>query len=336
MEKATPENNAHILEVKGLSTYFYSIHGIAKAVNNVSFNLKKGEILGIVGESGCGKSVTSLSIVRLIQSPPGRIQEGEIVFDGTDLLTLSEHEMRNIRGDKISMIFQEPMTSLNPLYTIGNQISEMFIRHNGYDRKKALAESVEMLKKVQIPHPEARVKEYPHQMSGGMRQRVMIAMALACNPEILIADEPSTALDVTIQAQVLDLMLQLKKTYETAIILITHDLGVIAEVAEKVAVMYAGQIVEEADVEALFDDPLHPYTRALLQSIPVLGERFEKEGRVELNEIKGIVPSLYELPRGCNFYPRCPEAESKCNQDAIPIISTKDNRKVRCILFNQT
>ena len=334
MEKAAPENKAYILEVKGLITYFYSIHGVAKAVNNVSFNLKKGEILGIVGESGCGKSVTSLSIVRLIQSPPGRIQEGEIVFDGTDLLTLSEHEMRDIRGDKISMIFQEPMTSLNPLYTVGNQISEMFIRHNGYDRKKALAASIEMLKKVQIPHPEARVKEYPHQMSGGMRQRVMIAMALACNPEILIADEPSTALDVTIQAQVLDLMLQLKKTYETAIILITHDLGVIAEVAEKVAVMYAGQIVEEADVEALFDDPLHPYTRALLQSIPILGERFEKNGRVELHEIKGIVPSLYELPEGCNFYPRCSEAESKCNQAAIPLISTKDNRKVRCILYN--
>jgi oligopeptide/dipeptide ABC transporter ATP-binding protein len=336
MEKATPENNSYILEVKNLSTYFYSIHGIAKAVNNVSFNLKKGEILGIVGESGCGKSVTSLSIVRLIQSPPGRIKEGEIIFDGTDLLTLSEHEMRDIRGDKISMIFQEPMTSLNPLYTVGNQISEMFIRHNGYDRKKALAESVEMLKKVQIPHPESRVKEYPHQMSGGMRQRVMIAMALACNPEILIADEPSTALDVTIQAQVLDLMLQLKKTYDTAIILITHDLGVIAEVAEKVAVMYAGQIVEEADVEALFDDPLHPYTRALLQSIPVLGERFEKEGRVELNEIKGIVPSLYELPRGCNFYPRCPEAESKCNKAAIPLTSTKDSRQVRCILYDNS
>jgi oligopeptide/dipeptide ABC transporter ATP-binding protein len=336
MEKATPENNSYILEVKNLSTYFYSIHGIAKAVNNVSFNLKKGEILGIVGESGCGKSVTSLSIVRLIQSPPGRIKEGEIIFDGTDLLTLSEHEMRDIRGDKISMIFQEPMTSLNPLYTVGNQISEMFIRHNGYDRKKALAESVEMLKKVQIPHPESRVKEYPHQMSGGMRQRVMIAMALACNPEILIADEPSTALDVTIQAQVLDLMLQLKKTYDTAIILITHDLGVIAEVAEKVAVMYAGQIVEEADVEALFDDPLHPYTRALLQSIPVLGERFEKDGRVELNEIKGIVPSLYELPRGCNFYPRCPEAESKCNKAAIPLTSTKDSRQVRCILYDNS
>jgi peptide/nickel transport system ATP-binding protein/oligopeptide transport system ATP-binding protein len=231
------------------------------------------------------------------------------------------------------MIFQEPMTSLNPLYTIGNQISEMFIRHNGYSRKKALEESIEMLKKVQIPHPEARVTEYPHQMSGGMRQRVMIAMALACNPEILIADEPSTALDVTIQAQVLDLMLQLKKTYGTAIILITHDLGVIAEVAETVAVMYAGQIVEEAEVEEIFDDPLHPYTRSLLKSIPILGQRFESEGRVELNEIKGIVPSLYELPRGCNFYPRCPEAQPKCNEAGIPLISTRDNRKVRCILY---
>jgi oligopeptide/dipeptide ABC transporter ATP-binding protein len=334
MEKAKPENDSHLLEVKGLCTYFYSIHGIAKAVNNVSFNLKKGEILGIVGESGCGKSVTSLSIVRLIQSPPGRIKDGEIIFNGTDLLTLSEHEMRDIRGDKISMIFQEPMTSLNPLYTVGNQISEMFIRHNGYDKKKAMEASVEMLKKVQIPNPEARAGEYPHQMSGGMRQRVMIAMALACNPEILIADEPSTALDVTIQAQVLDLMLQLKKTYETAIILITHDLGVIAEVAEKVAVMYAGQIVEEAEVEAIFEDPLHPYTRALLKSIPVLGERFEEGGRVELSEIKGIVPSLYELPQGCNFYPRCPEAEPRCNETGIPIISTDDNRKVRCILYN--
>jgi len=334
MEKTTSENNAYILEVKGLCTYFYSIHGVAKAVNNVSFNLKKGEILGIVGESGCGKSVTSLSIVRLIQSPPGQIQAGEILFDGTDLLGLSEHEMRDIRGDKISMIFQEPMTSLNPLYTVGNQISEMFIRHNGYDRKKALDGSIEMLKKVQIPHPEARVQEYPHQMSGGMRQRVMIAMAMACNPEILIADEPSTALDVTIQAQVLNLMLELKKTYETAIILITHDLGVIAEVAERVAVMYAGQIVEEADVEEIFDDPLHPYTRSLLKSIPILGERFEKEGRVELNEIKGIVPSLYALPRGCNFYPRCPEAQPKCNEAEVPIIPTRDDRQVRCILYD--
>jgi peptide/nickel transport system ATP-binding protein/oligopeptide transport system ATP-binding protein len=332
MESKKPESGSNILEVNGLSTYFYSIHGVAKAVNNVSFSLKRGEILGIVGESGCGKSVTSLSIVRLIQSPPGKIVEGEIIFDGTNLLALTEQEMRDIRGAKISMIFQEPMTSLNPLYTIGNQISEMFIRHNGYDRKKAMAESVEMLKKVQIPNAEARVREYPHQMSGGMRQRVMIAMALACNPEILIADEPSTALDVTIQAQVLDLMLQLKKTYETAIILITHDLGVIAEVAEKVAVMYAGQIVEEAQVEAIFDDPLHPYTRSLLKSIPILGERFEKEGRVELNEIKGIVPSLYSLPKGCNFSPRCPEAQPKCNEAAIPIILTTDNRQVRCIL----
>ena len=334
MENAKPENNSHILEVKGLSTYFYSIHGVAKAVNNVSFNLKRGEILGIVGESGCGKSVTSLSIVRLIQSPPGKIEKGEIIFDGTNLLTLTEQQMRDIRGDKISMIFQEPMTSLNPLYTIGNQISEMFIRHNGYDRKKAMAESVEMLKKVQIPNAEARIREYPHQMSGGMRQRVMIAMALACNPEILIADEPSTALDVTIQAQVLDLMLQLKKTYDTAIMLITHDLGVIAEVAERVAVMYAGQIVEEAVVEDIFDDPLHPYTRSLLKSIPILGERFEKEGRVELNEIKGIVPSLYSLPPGCNFYPRCPEAKPECNQAAIPIVATNDSRKVRCILYD--
>jgi len=334
MDNTTPDNGSHILEVNGLSTYFYSIHGVAKAVNNVSFNLKRGEILGIVGESGCGKSVTSLSIVRLIQSPPGKIVEGEIIFDGTNLLTYTEQQMRDIRGDKISMIFQEPMTSLNPLYTIGNQISEMFIRHNGYDRKKALAESVEMLKKVQIPNAEARVREYPHQMSGGMRQRVMIAMALACNPEILIADEPSTALDVTIQAQVLDLMLQLKKTYDTAIILITHDLGVIAEVAERVAVMYAGQIVEEALVEDIFDDPLHPYTRSLLKSIPILGERFEKEGRVELNEIKGIVPSLYALPPGCNFYPRCPDARPECNEAAVPIVLTNDQRKVRCILYN--
>ncbi len=333
MENTNPENGSNILEVKGLSTYFYSIHGVAKAVDNVSFNLKRGEILGIVGESGCGKSVTSLSIVRLIQSPPGKIEKGEIIFDGTNLLTLTEQEMRDIRGDKISMIFQEPMTSLNPLYTIGNQISEMFIRHNGYDRRKAMAASVEMLKKVQIPNAEARIREYPHQMSGGMRQRVMIAMALACNPEILIADEPSTALDVTIQAQVLDLMLQLKKSYDTAIMLITHDLGVIAEVAERVAVMYAGQIVEEAQVAEIFDDPLHPYTRSLLKSIPILGERFEKEGRVELNEIKGIVPSLYSLPRGCNFFPRCPEAQPDCNEAGIPIVLTSDHRKVRCILY---
>ncbi len=240
--------------------------------------------------------------------------------------------MRDIRGDKISMIFQEPMTSLNPLYTIGNQISEMFIRHNGYDRKKALEASIGMLKKVQIPHPEARIKEYPHQMSGGMRQRVMIAMALACNPGILIADEPSTALDVTIQAQVLDLMLQLKETYGTAIILITHDLGVIAEVAEKVAVMYAGKIVESGPTDPIFETPKHPYTQGLLQSIPKLGERAER-GRRQLREITGIVPSLYNLPAGCRFYPRCPHALGICNQSVPDLIEVGDAHKVRCYLY---
>jgi peptide/nickel transport system ATP-binding protein/oligopeptide transport system ATP-binding protein len=256
-------------------------------VDDVSFDLPKGEILGVVGESGCGKSVTAQSVMRLIPDPPGRIVQGHIRFDGRDLVRLTPERMRTIRGRRIAMIFQEPMTSLNPVYTMGEQIAEMFMQHLRLSRRESLDRAVEMLRKVQIPAPEKRVQAYPHQLSGGMRQRAMIAMALACNPEILIADEPTTALDVTIQAQILDLMLQLRTDYQTAVMMITHDLGVIAEMAQRVVVMYAGKVVETASTAALFDDPKHPYTRGLLQSVPRLGER-ARRGRRRLREIEGI------------------------------------------------
>ncbi|MDI6706720.1 MAG: ABC transporter ATP-binding protein, partial [Bacillota bacterium] len=265
-----------VLEVKGLKTYFYTDDGVVPAVDGVDFEIRKGETLGIVGESGCGKSVTSLSVMRLIPSPPGKITEGQIIFKGKDIVKLSEDEMRKIRGNDISMIFQEPMTSLNPVYTIGDQISEALMLHQGMNKEQALNKSIEMLSLVGIPLPEQRVHEYPHQLSGGMRQRVMIAMALACNPEILIADEPTTALDVTIQAQILELMKDLKDRLDAAIMLITHDLGVIAEVAENVLVMYAGKVVEYSDVMSIFKNPKHPYTKGLLNSIPKLNETREK------------------------------------------------------------
>ncbi len=270
-KKNNPQNL--VLQVKNLKTYFHTLNGVAKAVDDVSFDLKSGETLGVVGESGSGKSVMALSITQLIKSPPGKIEGGEIFFQGTDLLKLSESSIADIRGNRISMIFQEPMTSLNPLFSIGNQISEIFTRHQSLSKSEAWKRSIDMLDQVQIPSPSKRVKEFPHQLSGGMRQRVMIAMSLACHPEILIADEPTTALDVTIQAQVLDLMLNLKKTMDTAIVMITHDLGVVAEVAQKVIVMYAGEIVEEGDVIPIFKNPRHPYTMALLKSIPNLGRR---------------------------------------------------------------
>ena len=321
-----------LLSVRDLKTHFYTFEGVARAVENVSFNLNKGEILGIVGESGCGKSVTAQTIMRLIPVPPGKIVQGSIEFDGMDLVQLSMEEMRTVRGKRISMIFQEPMTSLNPVYTIGNQISEMFMLHDHLDKKQSMDRSVEMLQKVQIPAPESRVHEYPHQLSGGMRQRAMIAMALSCNPEILIADEPTTALDVTIQAQILDLMIQLKEDYETAIMMITHDLGVIAELAERVIVMYAGKIVEEASTQELFDDPKHPYTQGLLASIPTLGNR-SKHGRQRLQEIDGIVPSLYNLPAGCSFCPRCPEAMGTCRENAPDLKTLNPAHHVRCWLY---
>ncbi len=274
-KKNNPQNL--VLQVKNLKTYFHTLNGVAKAVDDVSFDLKSGETLGVVGESGSGKSVMALSITQLIKSPPGKIEGGEIFFQGTDLLKLSESSIADIRGNRISMIFQEPMTSLNPLFSIGNQISEIFTRHQSLSKSEAWKRSIDMLDQVQIPSPSKRVKEFPHQLSGGMRQRVMIAMSLACHPEILIADEPTTALDVTIQAQVLDLMLNLKKTMDTAIVMITHDLGVVAEVAQKVIVMYAGEIVEEGDVIPIFKNPRHPYTMALLKSIPIWETYLKKD-----------------------------------------------------------
>ncbi|MBW2059202.1 MAG: ABC transporter ATP-binding protein [Deltaproteobacteria bacterium] len=322
----------HLLQVQELRTYFYTFEGTARAVDDVSFSLNRGETLGLVGESGCGKSVTALSIMRLVPEPPGRIVHGRVEFDGTDLLKLSMDEMRHVRGNRISMIFQEPMTSLNPVFTIGDQISEMFILHQKLGKKESWNRAVEMLRLVQIPSPEKRIREYPHQLSGGMRQRAMIAMALSCDPEILIADEPTTALDVTIQAQVLDLMLKLKEDFDAAIILITHDLGVVAEIAQRIEVMYAGKVVEEAETIAIFEDPKHPYTRGLLRSIPKLGQR-ARYGRQRLQEISGMVPSLYELPPGCTFFPRCPEAKPVCRREAPRLIDLGGSHKVRCWLY---
>jgi len=314
-----------LLEVRGLKTYFYTEDGVVPAVDGVDFSLDKGETLGIVGESGCGKSVTSLSIMRLVPSPPGKIVSGKILFKGEDLVKKSEAGMREIRGNDISMIFQEPMTSLNPVFTIGNQITEVIELHQGLSKQQAINKAIEMLKLVGIPSAEQRINEYPHQLSGGMRQRVMIAMALACNPELLIADEPTTALDVTIQAQILELMKDLKKKLGTAIILITHDLGVVAEMAENVLVMYAGKVVEYADVKSLFKDPKHPYTIGLLGSIPRLDVVKKK-----LHVIKGVVPNPFEMPEGCRFNPRCDYAKDICRQKEPPLKELEGNRQVRC------
>ena len=325
--------NSQLLQVHNLKTYFYTFEGIAKAVDDVSFYLKKGETLGLVGESGCGKSVTAQSIMRLIPEPPGKIVHGRIDFDGIDLVGLNMEEIRNIRGNRISMIFQEPMTSLNPVFTTGDQISEMFILHEKRSKRESWEKSIKMLSKVQIPAPEKRVHEYPHQLSGGMRQRAMIAMALSCNPEILIADEPSTALDVTIQAQILDLMMQLKEDFNAAIMLITHDLGVVAEIAQRVVVMYAGKVVEEGQTVAIFEDPKHPYTQGLLKSIPKLGQR-SMHGRERLKEIAGIVPSLYELPPGCSFYPRCLQRMELCQEHVPELVDIGGNHWARCWLHS--
>ncbi len=307
-----------LLTVADLRTFFFTRQGLVKAVDGVSFALKRGETLAIVGESGCGKSITALSLMRLVPDPPGRIVEGSrVVLDGVDLLGLRESEMRKVRGNDISMIFQEPMTSLNPVMTVGKQIGEVLTLHQGMSSAEAEAKAVDMLRLVKIPSPEQRVKEYPHQLSGGMRQRVMIAIALACNPKVLIADEPTTALDVTIQAQILDLIVELQKKLGTAVILITHDLGVVAETAQRVIVMYAGRKVEEASVEDLFARSLHPYTRGLMASIPRLdlmrGVGDASPGR--LQEIPGIVPPLYALPKGCVFAPRCALADDNCRQN---------------------
>ncbi len=319
-----------LLEVKGLKTYFFTDRGIACAVDDVSFSIEPGRTLAIVGESGCGKSVTSLSVMRLIPTPPGRITAGEILFNGTDLLKVSEKRMRSIRGNQISMIFQEPMTSLNPVFRVREQISEVLKLHQKLSKAEALDKAVDLLRQVGIPSPESRVHDYPHQMSGGMRQRVMIAMALACDPRLIIADEPTTALDVTIQAQILELMDNLRDNTGAAILLITHDLGVVAETAEHVVVMYAGRVVEEADVKDLFNDPLHPYTRGLMRSIP--GTSAETD-RSRLEAIPGVVPSLLNLPKGCKFNDRCRHAFDRCFEEEPWLLTPKTGHSVRCWLF---
>ena len=317
-----------LLEVKDLKTYFYTDSGVAKAVDGVTFSLDKGKTLGIVGESGCGKSVTSLSIMRLVDPATGRNEGGSIVFDGQDLLTLPEKEMRKLRGNRISMIFQEPMTSLNPVFTIGDQISESLKLHKGLDKKAARDRAIELLELVGIPEAGKRVDEYPHQLSGGMRQRVMIAMALSGDPELLIADEPTTALDVTIQAQILQLLKDLQEKLHMSIIIITHDLGVIAEMADEVAVMYAGDIVEKAPTRALFDDHKHPYTIGLMSSIPDINDHVSR-----LRTLEGLVPSLYDMPSGCRFAPRCQFCCPECEAHRINLTTLPDGRQVRCRRF---
>ena len=317
---------APILEVEDLRTYFYTRDGVVRSVDGVSFSVSKGETLAIVGESGCGKSVTSLSILRLIASPPGKIVSGSIQFHGQDLLKFTDEQMRDIRGDKISMIFQEPMTSLNPVLTIGSQIGEVLELHRQSSKEEARARTLELLRMVNIPEPETRIDEYPHQLSGGMRQRIMIAMALACDPEILIADEPTTALDVTIQAQILNLMRELRDRTGAAIILITHDLGVVAEMAQRVVVMYAGRKVEEASVFDLFEKPMHPYTLGLLNSMPRLDEAASKR----LVEIPGMVPSMRTEIVGCAFAPRCSSASERCTQETPVLRNQGKEHWVAC------
>ncbi|MDJ0856339.1 MAG: ABC transporter ATP-binding protein [Desulfobacterales bacterium] len=319
-----------LLKIENLQTYFYVKGQVAKAVDDVSLTIPAGETLGLVGESGCGKSVTAHSIIQLIPDPPGKIVGGRIEFEGQNLLELPEDQMRRIRGNRISMIFQEPMTSLNPVFTVGDQVGEVMRLHQKLSRTEARARTVEMFTLVGIPAPETRLDDYPHQMSGGMRQRVMIAMALACNPRLMIADEPTTALDVTIQAQILDLMNQLKTETGASILFITHDLGVIAEMAQRVAVMYAGKMVEFADVRTLFAEPRHPYTVGLMASIPVLGHK-TAQGR--LSTIKGTVPSLFSLPRGCTFSDRCPDVFDDCRQINPDMYTVGANHIARCLKY---
>ena len=322
--------NKPLLEVKDLRTYFYTEEGVVPAVDGLSFKLDEGETLAIVGESGCGKSVTSLSILRIFASPPGKIESGEIFYAGEDLLKMSERKMRAIRGNDISMIFQEPLTSLNPVFTVCTQISESLRMHQGMDKRQAREKSIELLRLVGIPSPEKVIDDYPHQLSGGMRQRVMIAMALACNPKILIADEPTTALDVTIQAQILQLLGKIKEETGTAIILITHDLGIVAQIAQNVMVMYAGQEVEYADVRTIFKEPKHPYTIGLLKSIPVMGEE-----RETLYSIKGTIPSAKDYPKGCRFSPRCESACEKCANEMPRLITLPNGQMVRCWKYDR-
>jgi oligopeptide/dipeptide ABC transporter ATP-binding protein len=323
--------NHHLLKIRNLHTYFFLDEGVLKAVDGIDLDLREGETLGIVGESGCGKSVTALSILQLIPSPPGKIVKGEIYFEGNDLLALSEGEMRKIRGRSISMIFQEPMTCLNPVFQVGDQISEILRLHEGVSRKEAWERSIEMLRMVGIPSPERRVREYPHHLSGGMRQRAMIAMAMACSPKLMIADEPTTALDVTIQAQILELMTHLKEEKAMSLILITHNLGVIAETAQNVMVMYAGRILEYVDVRSIFVNPKHPYTQGLLNSIPRVDRDDTKKERLEA--IPGLVPSLLDLPAGCKFLERCKFAFDPCAAEEPPLRGNDSGHFVRCWLY---
>jgi len=323
-----------LLEINELVTEFDTEHGVVRAVDHVSFEIPRGKTLGVVGESGCGKSVTALSIMRLIAIPPGRIMGGPISYDGKNLLEMSDSEMQKIRGNNISMIFQEPMTSLNPVFTTGDQVAEAVRLHQGASRKEAMQVAIDMFQLVGIPSPSDRVHNYPHQMSGGMRQRVMIAMALACKPDLLIADEPTTALDVTIQAQILDLLRRMQSELGMSIMLITHDLGVVAETCDEVVVMYAGRVVERASAVDLFKSPRHPYTSGLLRSVPTYKQGGDADGeQARLTEIPGMVPSLLELPKGCKFAERCERAEDKCRKTE-PDLATLGNSKVRCFFPN--
>ena len=317
-----------VLEVKNLKTYFFTEQGIIKAVDDVSFSVPKGATLGLVGESGCGKSVTAMSITRLV-SAPGRIVGGEVLLNGCDLLSKSDKEMRQVRGAQIAMIFQEPMTALNPVFEVGFQIAEAVLAHEKVSKREAWSRAVEAMKAVSIPDPEKRAKDYPHRLSGGMRQRIMIAMALVCHPALVIADEPTTALDVTIQAQIIELLDKLREEYHLSLILISHDLGVVAEVAETVAVMYAGKIVEIGGAIDIFHTPKHPYTEGLLRSVPRLGSSVQKKDRLEV--IEGMVPDLLRLPDGCSFAPRCYKRTVECTLSPIPLEHVSENHEVRCI-----
>ena len=322
----------HLLEVTNLQTHFATRAGVVRSVDGVSFHLDQGELLAVVGESGCGKSMTALSIMRLV-SAPGKIVGGEILFEGENLLTFSEERMRALRGDDIAMIFQDPMTSLNPVYTVGEQIAEALRLHRNMSRAQAREAAIAAMKEVSIPDPARRVNDYPHQLSGGMRQRVMIAMALACDPKLLIADEPTTALDVTIQAQILELLNDLRRTRELAVLLITHDLGVVAETADRVCVMYTGRVVEESTAEELFRQPKHPYTEGLLNSVPKLTINEAKSGG-RLQTIEGTVPSPTNLPPGCHFAPRCEHRMPRCTSEEIPLYPLESGARVRCVLYD--
>jgi peptide/nickel transport system ATP-binding protein len=323
-----------ILQVQDLQVEFKTRRGTALVLNGVDFEVRRGETLCVVGESGCGKSMTALALLRLIPQPPGRIRSGRVMFDGEDLAQASEARMREVRGNRISMIFQEPMTSLNPVYTVGDQIGESLRLHAGLDAKQARERSIEMLRQVGIPAPERRIDEYPHQMSGGMRQRVMIAMALACRPDILIADEPTTALDVTVQAQIFDLLRDLQRDKGTAIVMITHDMGAVAEMADRVMVMYAGRVIEQGTTAQVLSRPGHPYTQGLIDCLPELGSSRHVE-RAELTEIAGVVPSIWELGSGCAFRERCPHAMARCASEVPPMLEAGDGHGVACWLQAQ-